>query len=98
VSSRRRDAVSVPYFHTCGMVNHMKTTLVIDDAVLQRLREEAAKRGVTMSELVEAGLRRVLDEPRASQEPLPALPRWNGGGARVDIADRDALYALLDRD
>ena len=44
------------------------------------------------------GLRRILDEPTASQEPLPALPRWNGGDARVDVADRDALYALLDRD
>jgi hypothetical protein len=80
------------------MVNHMKTTLVIDDTVVRRLREEAAKRGVTMSELVEAGLRRVLDEPTAPREPLPALPRWNGGGARVDIADRDALHSLLDRD
>jgi hypothetical protein len=51
-----------------------------------------------MSELVEAGLRRVLDEPTAAQEPLPALPCWDGGGARVDVADRDALLALLDRD
>jgi hypothetical protein len=83
--------------HTRGIVDHMKITLVIDDTVLRRLRQEAAKRGVTMSMLVEAGLRRVLDEPTASREPLPALPRWNGGGARVDIADRDALYALLNR-
>jgi hypothetical protein len=80
------------------MVNHMKTTLVIDDTVVWRLRQEAARRGVTMSELVEAGLRRVLDEPTAAQEPLPALPCWDGGGARVDVADRDALLALLDRD
>ena len=80
------------------MVNHMKTTLVIDDTVLRRLRAEAARRGVTMSELVEAGLRRILDEPAASLGPLPALPRWNGGGARIDVADRDALMALLDRD
>jgi hypothetical protein len=76
----------------------MKTTLVIDDTVVRRLREEAARRGVTMSELVEAGLRRILDEPLASQEPPPPLPRWNGGGARVDVADRDALMVLLDRD
>lgn len=80
------------------MVNHMKTTLVIDDTVMQRLREEAAKRGVTMSALVEAGLRRILDEPEPSSASLPPLPRWDSGGARVDVADRDALYALLDRD
>jgi hypothetical protein len=80
------------------MLNHMKTTLVIDDAVVRRLRQEAARRGVTMSELVEAGLRRILDEPTPPREPLPALPSWNGGGARVDVADREALHTLLDRD
>jgi len=80
------------------MVTHMKTTLVIDDTVMQRLREEAAKRGVTMSELVEAGLRRVLDEPSPPSGTPPPLPQWDSGGARIDVADRDALYALLDRD
>ena len=43
----------------------MKTTLNIDDSVMQRLREEAAQRGTTMSALVEAGLRRVLAAPEA---------------------------------
>jgi hypothetical protein len=80
------------------MVNHMKTTLVIDDSVMRRLREEAARRGVTMSALVEAGLRRILDEPGPGAEEPPPLPTWDAGGARVDIADRDALYELLDRD
>jgi hypothetical protein len=81
------------------MVFHMKTTLNIDDTVMQRLREEAARRGTTMSELVEAGLRRVLDENRAAGSPrraLTPLPRWRSGGARLDLADRDALYALMD--
>lgn len=80
------------------MVNRMKTTLIIDDTVMQRLREESAKRGVTMSALVEAGLRRILDDPGPASADLPPLPRWDSGGARVDVADRDALYALLDRD
>lgn len=80
------------------MVFHMKTTLNIDDSVMQRLREEAARQGRTMSELVEAGLRRVLEEtatePPAVDKPLPS---WQSGGARVDIADREALHDLLDR-
>jgi len=97
VRYRRRDEARMPYVHTQCRVNHKKTTLVIDDTVVRRLREEAAKRGVTMSELVEAGLRRILDEPAAPREPLPALPRWNAGGSRVDVADRDALHELLDR-
>lgn len=81
------------------MVNHMKTTLNIDDSVMQRLREEAARQGRTMSELVEAGLRHVLATraPRAKAS-LPPLPRWKSGGARVDIADRNALADLMEHD
>jgi len=73
------------------MVRQMKTTLVIDDTVMHRLRQEAARRGVTMSALVDAGLRRILEEPGPERTPPPALPIWDSGGARVDVADRDAL-------
>lgn len=80
------------------MVSHMKTTLNIDDSVMQRLREEAARRGTTMSALVEAGLRRVLaPEVTASQpDELPPLPTWDSGGHLVDIDDRDALYRAME--
>lgn len=80
------------------MVIHMKTTLNIDDTVMRRLREEAARQGRTMSELVEAGLRRILaePEPEAGAAPLPPLPRWKSGGATVDVADRDALYEVME--
>jgi plasmid stability protein len=80
------------------MVFHMKTTLNIDDSVMQRLREEAARQGRTMSELVEAGLRRVLDAPEQNNEQLPhPLPQWQSGGAFIDVADRDALYQRMDQ-
>jgi plasmid stability protein len=75
----------------------MKTTLNIDDGVMKKLREEAARRGTTMSELVEAGLRLILAGAEKAPRPRPRdLPAWSSGGARVDIADRDALYSLLD--
>ena len=76
----------------------MKTTLNIDDSVMQRLREEAARRGTTMSALVEAGLRRVLAPEAAKGEPanLPPLPTWRSGGFLVDIDDRDALYRAME--
>ena len=51
----------------------MKTTLNIDDTVMQRLREEAARRGTTMSALVEAALRSVLARPTPSDEPKGAV-------------------------
>ena len=78
----------------------MKTTLNIEETVMQRLREEAARRGTTMSALVEAGLRRVLAAPEVmdSPETLPPLPSWNGGEELVDISDREALYRALEEE
>ena len=81
------------------MVSHMKTTLNIDETLMKRLRIEAARRGTTMTALVEVGLRRVLATPDSgdgSGEDLPPLPVWNSGGARVDIANREELYRLMD--
>ncbi len=82
------------------MVFHMKTTLNIDDTVMQRLREEAARRQTTMSALVEAGLRLILDaDSRAERvQELPPLPSWNAGPELVDISNRDELYAVFDED
>jgi hypothetical protein len=83
------------------MVFHMKTTLMIDDQVMLRLKQEAAARKVTMSELVEAGLRQVLvDKPGAAEaaSPWPELPGWDSGGALVDIADRAALEEAMGGD
>ena len=77
------------------MVCHMKTTLNIDDGVMDRLRREAARTGKTMSELVETALRLLLQSRRQRGE-LPALPTFDSGGAFVDVADREALYRAMD--
>lgn len=49
-----------------------------------------------MSELVEAALRKLLTEP-ASEEALPPLPKLHSGGARVNVANREALYDVMER-
>lgn len=85
----------LPSIRPNRMVFHMKTTLVIPDAVLDRLRRAAAKEGRTISELVEAALRLYL-ERRPATRPLPALPSFDGGGAAVNIADREALYRTME--
>ncbi|MAE70304.1 MAG: hypothetical protein CME06_07515 [Gemmatimonadetes bacterium] len=77
------------------MLFHMKTTMIIDDGVMARLRQEAAKQGRPMSELVESALRRFLQRPRTTAE-LPDLPSFDGGGAIVDVSDRDALYQAME--
>jgi hypothetical protein len=71
------------------MVFHMKTTLVIDDQVMSKLKQEAARRGKTISELVDSALRLFL---------RPPLPTFKGGKPLIDISDREKLYDLLDED
>ena len=77
------------------MVSHMKTTLNIDDQVMTQLKQEAARQGKTMSELVETALRQLL---RTRREPveLPELSTFRSGGALVDIDNREALYNAMD--
>lgn len=82
--------------HTQYMENHMKTTLNIDDEVMIRLKQEAALRRTTVSELVETALRRLLNAPVAGERELQPLPTFDGGGALVDISDRQALYEAME--
>ena len=77
------------------MVCHMKTTLNIDDTVMDRLRRESARSGRTMSELVETALRQLLNR-RSETAVLSPLPSFDSGGALVDVADRDALYRVME--
>ncbi|MDE0153355.1 MAG: hypothetical protein OXN23_05765 [Gammaproteobacteria bacterium] len=79
----------------------MKTTLNIDETVMRQLKKEAARRGTTMSALVEAGLRRVLAgsaHPKSKSKASWRLPTWDSGGFRVDVANREELYRILDEE
>lgn len=78
------------------MLCHMKTTLNIDEQVMRRLRHEAARQGKTMSELVETALRRLLTRRPSAVDELPPLPSFHAGRARVDVANREALYSFMD--
>jgi len=77
------------------MATHMKTTLNISDATWKELKREAARRGETMSAMVEAALRLFLRQPER-QEDRPPLPSFHSGGALVDISNRDALYEVME--
>ena len=85
----------LPYIHFHDMVFHMKTTLNIDDKVMEQLKREAAKQRRTMSELVESALR-LLFQNTKNQKALSPLPSFKGGGYLVDIADREALYQAME--
>jgi hypothetical protein len=73
----------------------MKTTVVLDDALVARLKREAARQNRNMSEIVEMALHLLFKTPRRPARP-PKLPRYNMGKELVDLADRDALYDAME--
>jgi hypothetical protein len=78
------------------MVFHMKTTLIIPDPVFHDLKRQAAERGETLSALVTECLRLGLREDRQAKRPF-RFPTFSAGGPpKVNVADREALYNLLD--
>ena len=96
-AASQRISDSLTEVRLLDLVIHMKTTLNIDDSVMERLKTEAARRGTTMSALFEEGLRRSLEEPRGdAMERSGDPPTWQGGQLRVDISNRDVLYAAME--
>jgi hypothetical protein len=79
------------------MVSHMKTTLNIPDSLMAQLRRESVRQDRTMSELVEAALRLLFSPRIRKRKPkLKPLPTFRSGGHLVDIADRNALYDVME--
>lgn len=78
----------------------MKTTLIINDSLMNQIKAQAALQGTSLSRKVEALLRLGLkgEMQRKKLKKLPKLPSYSMGKARVDIADRDALYDFMERD
>ncbi len=75
----------------------MKTTLIIPDPVFRDLKRRAVGRKETMSALVTEFLVQGLRESRKPKR-LFRLPTFSAGPPKVDVADREALYDLLDRE
>ena len=75
----------------------MKTTLIIPDPVFRDLKQRAADRNETMSTLVTEYLLLGL---RANRKPKSTFrfPTFSVGQPRVDVANREALLDLLDRE
>ena len=66
---------------------HMKTTIEISDPLLEEARRVATERGLTLREIVETGLRQVVQE---NQEEFKLPDRSVGGnGLRPELAYED---------
>jgi hypothetical protein len=76
----------------------MKTTLDIDDRLLARAKQRAASDGTTLRAVVEDALRARLAPRPASRAQYRFSPPIVKGTREpsVDVANRGALYDLLD--
>lgn len=78
------------------MVIHMKTTLMIPDELYRTIKQRAAADQRTVSDMVTELLHAGLRAAKQRAVALPPLPSWDMGEARVNIADRDALWDAMD--
>jgi hypothetical protein len=74
-----------------------RTTLVLEDACIESVREIAHREGRQLSEVVNELLAEGLQRRRETgQAQAFALPAFEMGRPWVDLADRDALESALD--
>ena len=79
------------------MVRCMKrTTLVLEDACIDGVRELAQREGRQLSEVVNQLIAEGLQRRRASKRRMLELPAFSMGRPRVNLGDRNALEALMD--
>lgn len=75
-----------------------KTTLNLDERLLARAKALALREGTTLTALVEEALRaRLAPRPKSGTPIELSLPTVKGvAPPNLDIADREALFDLLD--
>jgi hypothetical protein len=78
----------------------MRTTIDIDDPILEDIRQLQAQEGKSMGRIVSDLLAQALAAKASSHQLAPAVElKWVSQrmGARVDLADRDAILDAMDR-
>lgn len=76
----------------------MRTTLDLEKPVLDELKRLQKEEKIPLGKIASRLLAESLAEKRAMEKKRPAF-KWVSAnmGAKVDIADKDALYRELDR-
>jgi len=82
------------------MLVFMRTTVRLDDGLMRQVKAEAARRGQTVTELIEKGLQLVLASGRArtrrERVVVPVSRATGGTHPGVDIDDSSGLLDRLD--
>ena len=72
-----------------------RTTLAIEDRLLRRLKEKAAREGRTLQEVANELLRRGLDMRPQRLDYRLELEGWDAAALPgVDVLDRDKLFDI----
>jgi len=76
----------------------MRTTVSIEDALLERAKKRAAQRGQTLGQYVESAVRRDLVSEAAPRNTpqLPLFTRGTGMRPGLDPSSNRALFDALD--
>lgn len=76
----------------------MRTTITIDDALLDQVRRRAAELGRTVSQVIEDGVRESLLRREESPATEFRVRPFHGGRVRagVDVDDNAALLDAMD--
>jgi len=75
-----------------------RTTLDIDTLILKEVRALQEKEGRSMGKIVSALLAEALAQRTEPRETRPFAWISRPMGALVDLSDKEAVYAILDRD
>ncbi len=76
----------------------MRTTVRLDEALIARAKSEAARRGVTLTSMIEQGLKSVLARPqKRSTRHNVKLPECKKKGGTLPGINIDNMADLLDR-
>lgn len=73
-----------------------RTTLILEDACIDGVRDLARREGRQMSEVVNEILAEGLQRRKAKPRKALELPVFSMGRPRVNLGDRNALEALMD--
>jgi hypothetical protein len=79
----------------------MRTTVRLDDALLEQAKREASRRRATLTALIEQGLRLVLAQSRSARERrrrvvLPVSRAAGGVLPGIDLNDSAALLDVME--
>jgi plasmid stability protein len=74
-----------------------RTTLAIDEDLLKRIKEKAAREGQTFQGVANDLLRQALAQQRPKNKTRLALRGWKAvEQPGVDLLDRDKLFDVMD--